>query len=118
MVAIVTSNTLGLNLSSMTALGASGALGGAIQGRNGEAALVNSATGNLVLQDQDGLLVGAGQDVGVVRTYNSQGLANGSNNDGWLNGLNKSVARLDAATLQRTDGDGSAVAYVYNATTQ
>jgi hypothetical protein len=73
MVAIVSGNSLGLNLTSLATLGQQGAIGSAGQGRNGQGIYVNVASGNLVLQHQDDLLVARGHDAAAVRTYDAQG---------------------------------------------
>lgn len=120
MVAIVSGNSLGLNLTSLATLGARGALGNAAQGRNGEQAFVNIATGNLVLQDRDDRLVGVGGTTSVLRTYNSQGQLNDDNGDNWWNGLDTRVqlsgTPLTAgSTVARTDRDGSVATYTFDA---
>lgn len=74
MVAIVSGGHLGTSLSSLATLGRQGVTGLAGQGRNGEQAYVNAATGNLTLQVFDERLVSRGIDVTRVRTYNSQGM--------------------------------------------
>ena len=71
MAAIVSSDALGLNTSSL----ATG--GNATQGRGTVRVHVNVASGNLVLQDADERLVGTGLTVENVRTYNSQGRFDG-----------------------------------------
>jgi hypothetical protein len=75
MVAIVSANSLGQR----------GAIGEASQGRSGEQAFVNIATGNLVLQDLDDRRQGRGLDIATVRTYNSQALLS-DNADPWAIG--------------------------------
>ncbi|SFO54359.1 YD repeat-containing protein [Variovorax sp. PDC80] len=121
MVAIVSGNSLGLSLTSLGVLGPRGGLGVAGQGRNGEQAYVNIANGNLVLQDLEDKLVGRGADIGVVRTYNSQGLLNDDNADNWVVGafgqkvvLTGTVATA-GSTLVRTDRDGASATYTWNA---
>ncbi|QSI29786.1 hypothetical protein GNX71_09405 [Variovorax sp. RKNM96] len=123
MVAIVSGNSLGLSLSSLTTLGQRGLVGSAGQGRNGELAYVNAATGNLVLQNRDELLLGRGPDVLSARTYNSQGLLDDDNADNWRVGafgqkvvLTGSVATV-GSTLTRTDRDGAQAVYTWDAAT-
>ena len=74
MVGIVSGNTLGLSLTSLALLGQRGTLGNAGSGRSGEQSFVNAATGNLVLQTRDDVLLGRGTQVVALRTYNSLGL--------------------------------------------
>lgn len=121
MVAIVSGNSLGLSLGSMATLGQRGVGGSLWQGRSGEQAYVNAATGNLVLQHQDDFLLGRGLDVASVRTYNSQGLLNDDNQDNWAVGAFgqrvSSTGTLGQAgsTVTRTDRDGAQAAYTWDA---
>ncbi|SFG89242.1 hypothetical protein SAMN05518865_12198, partial [Duganella sp. CF458] len=78
MVANISGSGLGLNLVSASTLGG-GVAGNATLGNSGEKAYVNTATGNLVLQDRDDLLAGQGFDIATVRTYNSQGTLDAAN---------------------------------------
>ncbi len=122
MAAIISGNSLGLTNSSLASLGGQGLLGTAQTGRAGENVFVDSTTGNLVLQHRDELLLGRGLDLGLVRTYNSQGLLNDDNADNWRMGVYKQVAGLTGtvntagSTVRRTDGDGAESVYTYNAT--
>ncbi|WP_418124768.1 deaminase domain-containing protein [Variovorax sp. 160MFSha2.1] len=122
MVAIVSGNSLGLSLTSLATLGQRGTLGTAGQGRNGEQAFVNIATGNLVLQDFDDRLEGRGLDIGAVRTYNSQGLLNDDNGDNWRVGVFGQQIQLSgtagsaSSVLTRTDRDGAESAYTWDST--
>lgn len=121
MVAIVSGNSLGLNLTSLGVLGGKGVLGDAAQGRAGEAGYVNIANGNLVLQDQDDRLVGRGGGVAAVRTYNSQGLMTDDNGDNWSLGTFLQQIRLSGtvntagSVLTRTERDGSQATYSWDA---
>ena len=121
MVAIVSGNSLGLSLGSLAVLGQRGAQGAAGQGRSGEQAFVNAATGNLVLQNRDDLLVGRGLDVQSVRTYNSQGLLNDDNADNWRVGafgqsvILTGVLGAAGSSLARVDRDGAQANYVWDA---
>src|SRR6185295_12356985 len=122
MAAIVSGGSLGLVQSSVALLGAQGQLGGALQGRAGERVYVNAASGNLVLQDQDEMLVGRGPDGAVLRTYNSQGQLDDDNGDNWRIGFYRRVGGLSGtlnasgSTIKRTDADGADAVYTYNAT--
>jgi len=122
MVAIVSGNSLGLSLTSLSTLGQAGTSGSASQGRSGERAYVNIANGNLVLQDRDDLLVSHGMQMGALRTYDSQGVTNDDNSDNWSNGIyTKQLLRVGpinkaGSQLQRTDLDGAVSTYNYDAT--
>ncbi|HEX7635654.1 MAG TPA: hypothetical protein VF427_10295, partial [Noviherbaspirillum sp.] len=119
MVAIVSGNSLGLNLTSLTTLGQQGVTGSAGQGRNGEKAYINAATGNLVLQNFDDRLVAHGVDIARVRTYNSQGQYSDDNNDdNWIGLYRYAKANgpynKAGSTITRTDTDGSESVYTYD----
>lgn len=119
MVAVVSGNGLGVDTSSLRQLG-QGLGGQAAIGQGSAAQYVNTATGNLVLESQDEGLIFDGLSLDVLRTYNSQGQLSGS--AGWQFGFSRSIGgltgTLDTAgsTITRTDDDGSAVIYTYNAT--
>ncbi|MEN9864711.1 MAG: hypothetical protein RL748_301, partial [Pseudomonadota bacterium] len=119
MVAIISSNSLGL---SNSALDARGVFGSAQNGRSGEQVSVNIANGNLVLQDLDNFLAGH-QSISSVRTYNSQGLFNDDNGDNWSNGFYRQQIQLasgtlntEGSTLLRTERDGAQALYTWNST--
>jgi YD repeat-containing protein len=121
MVAIVSGNSLGLNLTSHRTLGTP--LGGqAVHGRNGEAAYVNIANGNLVLQRAEDVFAARGVDAIALRTYNSQGLFNDDNGDNWSTGFVAQPLQLSGtlnaagSTLTRTDRDGSRATYAFDTT--
>lgn len=120
MVAFVSGDGLGLSNSSLEILGAQGAVGDSELGRVGDQVFVNVATGNVVVQRQDDFLSVLGQDISVTRTYNSLGLADGDNNDGWRMGLVKIVSGLTGtlnaggSTVSRTDADGHVSVYTWN----
>ncbi|MFT3733512.1 MAG: DUF6531 domain-containing protein [Rhodocyclaceae bacterium] len=116
MVAIVTGNGLGLSSGSLT-------LGQAGLGRSGEQNYVNLATGNLVLQQQDELLLGQGPDLNVVRTYNSRGTWDGDNNDNWrigfvrrLSGFTGAIVgpQAEGGSITRTGADGAELLYTWD----
>jgi len=83
MVAIFTGSGTGLENGSGSVLGGRGLVGGSSLGRAGENLFFNAANGNLVISQQDEFLVGRGPDVGISRTYNSQGTWDGDNGDKW-----------------------------------
>ncbi|KWI79054.1 hypothetical protein WM08_30670 [Burkholderia ubonensis] len=118
MVAIVTGQGLGLQLSSALGLGNSGVLGNASFGQSGERIYVNAANGNLMLQDRDQLLLGRGVNGAIYRAYNSLGQLTG---DGWQSGATRSVSGLSGAlnsvgsTVTLTDWDGSQTVFKYDA---
>src|SRR3990172_8824624 len=116
MVAIVSGTGLGLfNTSASNNL-----IGGnANTGRSAEQVYVNSATGNLVVRDQDEPLAALGLDLALVRTYNSQGLIDGDNGDNWRIGFYRRVTvNAPGSTVTKTFGDGADVVYTYDTTLQ
>ena len=121
MVAIVAGNGLGLNLTSGLILGSSGVLGSAGLGRGNDRAYVNAATGNLVIQSRDDLLIGRGHDVNSLRTYNSQGKLNDDNGDNWLTSFARRISGLTGiantagSTVTRTDEDGGESVFSWDA---
>jgi hypothetical protein len=72
MVGIVTGSGLGLDNSSLQALGAKGLLGNPSEGKAGESVYVNATNGNPVIRDQDEMLLGQGLGAQIFRSYNSQ----------------------------------------------
>ncbi|MFM2410185.1 MAG: hypothetical protein RL481_1013, partial [Pseudomonadota bacterium] len=121
MVAILTGNGLGLERSSANVLGARGTIGGASHGRAGENVFVNATNGNLILNNRDELLIGRGPDSAINRTYNSLGLLDGDNNDGWRVSGNRKIELVSgglnaAGTVRLTDWDGSQTTFTWDAT--
>jgi YD repeat-containing protein len=121
MVAIVSGNGLGLLNGSAGVLGQQGISGNAVHGNSKEAAYLNIANGNLVLQDSDDFLAAHGVNVALTRTYNSQGALNDGNGANWKYGLVKQVGGLvgtvntAGSKVYRTAGDGSVALFSYNA---
>jgi len=122
MVAVVSGTSLGLTTSSRNILGGGGQVADASVGRSGEQAFVNSATGNLVIQDRDETLTGLGIHASIVRTYNSQGLLDDDNGDNWRLGVHQRLHGLTGtvntagSTITKTFGDGAEVVYTYDTT--
>ncbi len=121
MVAVVSGAGLGLANGSLNVLGPQGVVGQANQGRAGEGVYVNSATGNLVVQNRDEVVFGRGPDLGLLRTYNSQGLLNDDNGDNWRLGVYRRVYNLTGtvstagSTVTRVAEDGSESVYGFDA---
>jgi len=115
MVAVVSGSGLGLNLTSAFTLG-SGVAGNAAFGSSGEKSYINSANGNLILQDRDDLVIGHGFDIATVRTYNSLGVMDAANGN-WRIGFYRNIVNFtgtlsqDGSTVTRIDGDGSSAVY-------
>ena len=121
MVGIVTGNEQGLLTGSLTLLNGGGAVGQANLGRQGEQVYLNAATGNLVIQNRDELLINQGLDAALVRTYNSQGQFTDDNGDNFRIGFNKRLINLPASpntagtSITRINADGSESLYSYDA---
>ncbi|MGU7783235.1 LysM peptidoglycan-binding domain-containing protein [Burkholderia sp. PU8-34] len=118
MVSIVTGNGLGLQASSALGLGDNGKLGSASFGQTGEQIYVNAATGNLIVQDRDQMLLGQGVISAIYRAYNSLGQVTGDN---WRPGGTRTVTGLTGtlstigSTVTLTDWDGSTTVFQYEA---
>ena len=121
MVALISSQNLGLSLGSASVLGSRGVWGQAATGRYGEQGFVNLSTGNLVLQRQDELLASKGRDTAVLRTYNSLGRMNDDNGDNWLmfsapqRLVLSGVAGAAGSTLTRVAEDGAEALFRWDA---
>jgi YD repeat-containing protein len=122
MVAIVAGQSLGLGQTSARTLGASGGvLGNPAAGYLGSSFFVNAASGNVVIQNQDEVLTGIGQDTVLSRTYNSLGLLDDDNGDNWRESSQRTVAGLTGtvstagSTITRTDWDGSRQVFTWDA---
>ncbi|MEM9101447.1 MAG: LysM peptidoglycan-binding domain-containing protein, partial [Pseudomonadota bacterium] len=78
---------------------------------------LNASNGNLIIQHQDELLVGLGQDQRLFRTYNSQGLMNGD--DGWRFNFEKTARLLSGdafapdSQIERIAADGFRSLFVF-----
>ncbi len=124
MVAIVSGNSTGLNLTSLANSGQRGNLGTAGQGKTGEQSYVNVANGNLVVLDQDTFVSSRGNDISVLRTYNSQGKLSDDNGDAWwINGYRRIINQTGTinqpgSTIQRIGADNSLETYDFDATSQ
>ncbi|WLQ12086.1 LysM peptidoglycan-binding domain-containing protein [Hahella aquimaris] len=118
MVAVVSGEGLGLFGAALSGAGAG--LSQAGVGQGGERVYVNAATGNLVLQRRDELLLGAGRDASLIRTYNSQGRFTDDNGDNFYFSFNQRLefngGNLNKAgsVITRIAGDGSRTDYRYD----
>ena len=123
MVAVITGQNLGLGFGKVNTPNGQG-LGQSQIGQNGQNVYVNAADGNLVIQNQDAALSDNGLDLGVLRTYNSQGQFSDANGANWMTGVAaKSVALSGTtgaagSTITRTDQDGSQTTYSWNSADQ
>ena len=103
------------------AAGQTALAGAALLGRSGQQILVNSANGNLVLQQNDDNLASNGLDLFALRTYNSQGTFNfdgASRKWRWIDGSSRIVEAYNwnEATGKRlalTDPSGNTTAFTY-----
>lgn len=119
MSAVLTSENLGLFNSSLDVLGRSGLLGLAQSGQSNTRTYINAATGNLVIQRRDEILIGQGVDTSVSRFYNSLAQFDGDNGDNWRLSLNRSLSfsgtpNTVGSTVTRTAGDGSITVFTYD----
>lgn len=123
MVAIITGSGLGQERGSAQVLGSRGMLGEAKFGRFGENVTINAATGNLMVNRTDEILVGRGPDSIIARSYNSLGLLNDDNGDNWRLNAQRKVAGLTGvlnsagSTVTRTDWDGSETVFSWDQAT-
>src|ERR1700760_3399027 len=83
MTALITAPGLGVDRSSAELLGAAGQLGQSAIGQANDNVYINAATGNLVVQATDQVLIGQGVDADVARTYNSLGALSQDNGAQW-----------------------------------
>jgi len=122
MVAVVAGGGLGLERTSAWVLGSRGALGQAALGRAADNVYVNAATGNLVIQNTDEMLIGRGGDAIISRTYNSLGNLTDDNGDNWRASLQRRIYALTGtmntagSTISRADWDGSETVFTWDAT--
>lgn len=120
MVSVVMGSGAGLTNTSRELVGQTGEWGQASTGRAGERVSVNGATGNLVIQNRDEFLVGVGDDISLLRTYNSAGAWDGDNADNWRIGYYRRVAGLTGtvntagSTIKRVDADGFEATFAYD----
>ena len=81
---------------------------------------VNAATGNVVVQRQDDYLASLGLDLGLVRTYNAQGLLNDDNGDNWRLNVHQRVTGLTGvvntagSTVTKVYGDGYEAVFAFD----
>jgi YD repeat-containing protein len=124
MVAIVTGAGLGLDTSSKKVFAAVGQAGGELGdssfGRYGENITVNAATGNLMIDRTDEVLIGMGPDDVIGHAYNSQTTSSTDGYNGFHDWqftdaraitLASGTLGVDGSTLQRIDADGSNTTY-------
>ena len=124
MTSITTGTGLGLFNTATNVLGTNYTGGNALPGRAGQsdAVTVNSLTGNLIVQRQDEYIPTEGLDLNLVRTYNSQGLLDGDNNDNWrLNVYRRLTNEVGprntaGAKITRVGADGAESIFNYDTT--
>jgi YD repeat-containing protein len=120
MVSVVVGGGAGVGNTSRELVGGAGELGQAATGRAGERISVNGATGNLVIQNRDEFVVGVGDDISLLRTYNSSGAWDGDNADNWRIGYYRRVSGLTGtantagSTIKRIDADGFEATFTYD----
>lgn len=125
MVAIIGGSGFGLKNSSAAVLGQAGLFGKAQLGATGQTSYVNVATGALIIQQRDDFLASAGQDISLVRTYNSNGnfaltAPSQNNSDYWTVGpksrlILSGTVNTAGSSIRRVDADGSTTVLTYTA---
>ncbi len=106
MVAVVTSDNLGLFNSSLSLLGAGSSHDDASLGQAASGVYVNAVSGNLVVQSRQQGIDGIGVDFAQSRTYNSFGQLQDDNQDGWRYGYSRELI-ISTNTIQRLTADGA-----------
>lgn len=120
MVAIVTGAGLGLSTSSREVLGASGQLGAGAHGQAAERVYVNGSNGNIIVQHQDEILAAQGLDLALTRTYNSQAVWDGDNEDQWRVSVYRKLQHLNGtintilSSVQKVEADGGVTTFNYD----
>lgn len=120
MVAIFAGAGTGLERGSGNIVGAGGTIGSAAFGRGGSQVQVNAANGNLVIARQDEYLSTVGDDVAVLRVYNSQGDLSDTNGDNWRMGEHRQLrglsgnANASGSSIDRVGADGAVITYSWN----
>ena len=119
MVAVITGSGLGQEKGSGSVLGSRGALGDATFGRYGEKVTVNAATGNLMINRADEMLIGRGPDDAIVRSYNSLGMMTDDNGDNWILNAQRHLegtgtVNVGGSVRTLVDWDGSRIDFVYD----
>ncbi|KQM61735.1 MULTISPECIES: LysM peptidoglycan-binding domain-containing protein [unclassified Sphingomonas] len=117
MVAIFAGAGTGLERGSGNIIGAGGTVGSSVFGRGGSQVQVNAANGNLVIARQDEFLSAVGDDVALLRVYNSQGDLSDTNGDNWRMGENRALRGLIGtangpnSSIERVGADGTVAIY-------
>lgn len=120
MVAIFAGAGTGLERGSGNIVGAAGTVGSSAFGRGGSQVQVNAANGNLVIARQDEFLSAMGDDIALLRVYNSQGDLSDTNADNWRMGENRLLrglvgsANASGSSIDRVGADGSVITYRWN----
>ena len=120
MVAIFAGAGTGLERGSGNIVGAAGTVGSSAFGRGGSQVQVNAANGNLIIARQDEFLSAMGDDVALLRVYNSQGDLSDTNGDNWRMGEHRllrglvGTANASGSSIDRVGADGSVITYRWN----
>jgi YD repeat-containing protein len=115
MPSVVSGENLGLFNNTLNLQGGTGGVG-----NNGDRTYINGFSGNLVIQHQDEFLKSAGLDLGLVRTYNSQGLMDDDNGDNWKLNIHQRLYGLTGtvnsagSSITKVYGDGAEGVFSYD----
>ena len=118
MVAVVAGSGLGVQNTSGARIGSDAIIGDSAVGWLGSNVTVNAKNGNLIIQNMDEILTGKGPDSIFSRVDNSQVYTTGGE---WREGSQRTITcsgtpQAVGSTVTRTDWDGSAMVYTWNAT--
>jgi YD repeat-containing protein len=123
MVAIITTQGLGVVRGSGYVLGSRGQVGDAAFGNTGDNVTIDAITGNLSITRTDEIEISANNiDKDAISSYNSLGTGTDPNGDNWMVGNGRTITHLTGGTgvntagssITRVDWDGSSSIFSYN----
>lgn len=82
--------------------------------KNDEKISLNISNGNLVIQSRDEWLLGAGNDIQALRTYNSLGLFDDENQDNFRFGHHRYLKNFNSEIITLVEADGHESTFAWN----